>query len=456
MRKISGSYSHLIVFALFTALLAACGSNTTLTSSTIPAVFYSHSVAINNGASFAWGANTYGQLGNNDTSGVSKLSPQPVVGLAATGMTGICAGGTHTLAFKNNSSAYAWGNNGYGQLGNTTATASAVPIQVYRYKLDEITLAGPLTGITAVSAGGNHSLAIDSGSNVWAWGDNGYGQLGDGSITVRYAAISVLTSVNGSPLTGASSISAGGSHSLALLGKNTVINGTPVDAGTVMSWGYNALGQLGNKVSVFGAYSTGLNSTLPSPVVQDVANYPNLTSVTGIAAGGSHSLFLVNGNTSSATVWSCGYNFAGQLGDGTTITRNHGVVQVVFPIQASGLYPVQIAAGLDHSLALMNDGSVWAWGLNFYGQLGNLAALGIYTPQSIPVQVMVNSATTLAHVKKIVAIGNSSFAVDENGMLWAWGQNSFGQLGQGGSDTTNRNFATPVPGFSSGTVLYSP
>jgi alpha-tubulin suppressor-like RCC1 family protein len=104
----------------------------------------------------------------------------------------------------------------------------------------------------------------------------------------------------------------------------------------------------------------------------------------------------------------------------------------------------------------MSDGSVWAWGFNFYGELGNLAALGLYTPQPTPVQVMVNASTPLSGVTKIVAIGNSSFAVDKSGELWAWGENSFGQLGQGGSNTTNLNYATPVPGFSTGTVLYSP
>ena len=442
----SRAYSHLMAFSLFAALLASCGNNNTLISSTIPAVFYSHSVAFKNNTSYAWGANTYGQLGNNDTTGISYLSPTLVVGLAATGMLGISAGGTHTLAFNNNTTC-AWGNNGYGQLGNTTATASAVPIQVYRYQLDEITLAGPLSGIIAVSAGGNHSLAIDNGNNLWAWGDNAYGQLGDGSLTVRYAAVQVLTAVNGSPLTGVTKISAGGSHSLAIL-----------NGGTAMSWGYNALGQLGNKVVAFGGYSTGLNSTLPNAVVLAGTNNPNLTNVTGIAAGGSHSLFLVNGNTSSATIWSCGYNFAGQLGDGTTTTQNHGVVQVVFPtgVISASRYPKQIAAGLDHSLALMNDGTVWSWGSNFFGQLGNLAALGGITPEPQPQQVLVSALNPLSNVTKIVAIGNSNLALDSNGELWAWGENSFGQLGQGGLDTTNRNFATPVPGFSSGCDLYAP
>ena len=458
MKKITRNYSHLIVCVLFTALLTACGNNQQLPSSTIPAVFYSHSVAIHNGLSYAWGANTFGQLGNNDTSGVSQLSPQLVVGLAATGMDGISAGGTHTVAFKNNTSAYAWGNNGYGQLGNTSATSSALPLQVYRYELDEITIAGPLTRVIAVSAGGNHNLAIDSGNNVWAWGDNYYGQLGDGTLSVRYAAVSVLTSVNGSPLTGVSKISAGGSHSLALMGNNTVINGNLVSSGNVMSWGYNAVGQLGNKVTVFGIYSTGLNSTLPTPVVLDAPNNPNLSNVTSIAAGGSHSLFLVNGGLSSATVWSCGYNFAGQLGDGTTINRNHGVVQVIFPsnVITSSRFPVQVAAGLDHSLVRMSDGTVWGWGFNFYGELGNLAALGLYTPQPTAVQVMVSASAPLSGVTKIVAVGNSSFAVDNNGQLWAWGENSFGQLGLGGTNPTNQNFANPVPGFSTGTVLYSP
>jgi alpha-tubulin suppressor-like RCC1 family protein len=448
MRKKTGNYAHLIVWVLLTTLFAACGKSSPLVSSTAPVVFYAHMVALRNGTSYAWGANTYGQLGNNDTTGATQFAPQLVVGFAATGMAGISAGGTHTLAFKNNSSAYAWGNNGYGQLGNYTVTPSAVPVQVYKYALDKVTLNGPLTRVAAVSAGGNHSLAIVNDGTVWAWGDNALGQLGDGTIISRIAAVQIQNPLTGSPLV-ASLISAGGSHSLAMLANNTA-----------MSWGYNYFGQLGNAVTttpVFGAYSTSFNSIVPTVVVEDAPNYPTLASVTAIAAGGSHSLFITAAtSTTAATVWSCGYNYWGQLGDGTVITRNHGVVPVIGLPTANGVTPIAVAAGLDHSLVLMSDGSVWAWGSNYSGQLGNGAPLLTITGVLTPVQVMVNFTQPLTGVTTIIAIGNNSFAVDSSGKLWAWGDNTFGQLGQGGTSTTDLNFATPVLGFSTGSVIYPP
>lgn len=429
---VSKNCLHPVVWIFLTALLTACGSNTTVTSSTVPSVFYSHSVAFSNagtGAVMAWGADTYGQLGINDTSGNSKTTPQPVLGLNGTGVLtgigGISAGGTHTLAFdKNNGNVYAWGNNGFGQLGDTTTSARATPVQL-------LTLSG--TKITAVSAGGNHSLAIDNGGNVWAWGANTYGQLGDGTVNLSIVAKQVI-SASGSNPTVVSKISAGGSHSLALL-----------SGGTALSWGYNGVGQLGNKVLFFTAgfvnYSTTtLPSSTPKAVVIDnfvsnssTATYPILTNITDIAAGGSHSLFLVNDgiNPATATVWACGNNAAGQLGLGDLINRSHGVKQVVFPAVATS-YPIQVAAGLDHSLALMKDGKVWEWGLNIFNS----------NAVTKPVQVVKIDGTPLSDVTKIVATGNSSYAVDNKNQLWAWGENTFGQLGN--ATTNNSNVAMPV------------
>jgi YD repeat-containing protein len=425
MRIMSKNCSCLFIWTLITLLLAACGNkSSTVTSTTAPSVFYSHSVAFKSSALYSWGANTYGQLGNADTTGATQLSPLPV-STTLTNVAGVSAGGTHTLAFTSGGAVYAWGNNGFGQLGNGLTVISFLPVQV------QLTVpAGSfLLDVTAVAAGGSHSLALQSGT-VWAWGDNTYGQLGDATYSNRPTAVQAQDKGTGAPLTQVTKIAAGGGHSLAIAGLDP---NSPAYA-----WGYNGFGQLGQQSS------STTNSSLALPVTQ-AAGAATLYNVTDIAAGGSHSLFL----TSDGTVWACGYNALGQLGDTTTTDGKSGVVQV------KGLTGVfsQVAAGLDHSLALKSDGTVWAWGYNFSGQLGNGAALASITPVTAPVQVMINANTPLNGVTKIIAIGNHSLAVT-GGQIYAWGENTFGQLGLG--DSTNRNYATPVPILNSGADLYHP
>jgi alpha-tubulin suppressor-like RCC1 family protein len=240
------------------------------------------------------------------------------------------------------------------------------------------------------------------------------------------------------PLTQVTKIAAGGGHSLALAG----LEGNK----PVYAWGYNRNGQLGQQSNPgFGNLSTSTNCL--SAVEVTKADGTILSNITDIAAGGSHSLFLDSGGN----VWVCGSNFYGQLGVGDDTDRNRGVVQVV---ALTGIFS-QVAAGSAHSLALRpSDGTVWAWGYNLFGQLGNGAALGSATPVNTPFQVKKSDGTFLTGVTKIVAIGNHSLAVDNNGQLWAWGENSYGELGLG--DSTNRNLATQVPRFSSGADIYHP
>ena len=428
MRIMSKNCSCLFIWTLITLLLAACGnkSSTTVTSTTSPSVYYSHSVAFKSSALYSWGANTYGQLGNADTTGATRLSPLPV-STTLTNVAGVSAGGTHTLAFTSGGAVYAWGNNGFGQLGNGSTIISFSPVQV------QLTVApvSYLLNVTSVAAGGSHSLALQSGT-VWAWGDNTYGQLGDASYTNRPTAVQVQGPSTGAPLTQVTKIAAGGGHSLAIAGLDP---NSPAYA-----WGNNGFGQLGQQSS------STTNSSLALPVTQAVGA-ATLYNVTDIAAGGSHSLFL----TSDGTVWACGYNALGQLGDGTTTDGKSGVVQV------KGLTGVfsQVAAGLDHSLALKSDGTVWAWGYNFSGQLGNGATLASITPVTAPVQVKKFDGNILTGVTKIIAIGNHSLAVDSSGHLWAWGENTFGQLGNGTS--TSSSLAIEVNNFTTGSAdLYHP
>jgi hypothetical protein len=270
--------------------------------------------------------------------------------------------------------AWAWGRNTYGQLGDGTTTTSNIPVQVLN-----------LTGVTAVDGGEYHSLALKSDGTVWAWGENGYGQLGTGNLHDESTPVKVIN------LSNVTVIAGGKSHSLAVKSD-----------GTAWAWGYNAYGQLGN-----GTISGGTST--PGQV-------SNLSGVKAVGGGEDHGLAL----TSDNTVWAWGKNWFGQLGDGTTENRNT-------PVQVTSLSGVTaIAAGGAHSLALKSNGTVWAWGNGTYGQLGN----GSDTGSTTPVQV-----SNLSSIKAVACGKNHNLAIKSDGTIWVWGYNKYGQLGDGTTDT---------------------
>jgi len=235
------------------------------------------------------------------------------------------------------------------------------------------------------------------GGVAWAWGDNYSGQLGNGTKKSRKIPVKV------SNLKGVTAIAGGDFHSLAL--KND---------GTVWAWGNNFDSELGN-----GTYK---NSKVPIQV-------PGLANITAIAGAGLHSLALKN----DGTVWVWGGNFRGLLGNGTSTITNSNI-----PIKVSGLTGITtIAAGFLHFLALKSDGTVWTWGDDFGGQLGNGARTS--TISNIPVQVL--------GLTDIIAIAGGfwhSLALKKDGTVWAWGDNNYGQLGNGTYTRTN------IPGQVSG------
>lgn len=243
----------------------------------------------------------------------------------------------------------------------------------------------PVTSVTIFNA---HSVAFKNNSAM-AWGYNGSGQLGNGVTDTSNTPVSVLE--NGRPLTGLKGISAGSAHTLAFYNNSTV-----------RAWGANFSGQLGNEATSNGELA---------PV-----KVSGLSRVKAVAAGGNHSLALTN----YSSVWSWGNNFAGQLGNNTTISQSK-------PVQVTDGSAIlgnvrQIAAGGSHSLALKYDGTVWAWGYNEYGQLGQGASITTTSPLPLPV-------AGLGPVKLIAAGGAFSVAVDTSDKVWVWGYNGFGQLG---------------------------
>ncbi|WP_282578105.1 RCC1 domain-containing protein [Geomonas paludis] len=223
-------------------------------------------------------------------------------------------------------------------------------------------------------------MALLRDGTVRAWGDNGYGAVGDGTNTRRLLPVEVIG------LSGVVALSSWSSHILALK-----------EDGTVWAWGWNGHYQLGTE-NVSARYTA-------APV-------PGITDVIAIAAGGAHSVALKG----DGTVWTWGGNSSGQLGDGTDITRFQ-------PLQVPGLTEaVAIAAGDNHTVALKNDGTVWAWGYNNYGQLGDGTTTKRYTPVRI---------AGVSGVTAIAAGSSQTFASKGDRTLWAWGQNYYGNLGDG-------------------------
>jgi len=326
------------------------------------------------------------RINATDITDISIICPYPF-----TEAVDIAAGEYHSIALKTDGTVWAWGNNGAGQLGVKTVEkcaglyCSSTPVEV-----------SILTDVVAVTAGDSHSIALKGDGTVWAWGENWSGQLGDGTRT------SSTTPIQVNDFTDIVAVAAGSTNTFALK-----------TDGTVWAWGYNGNGQLGNG-------TTGRSST---PV-----QVSELAEVDAIAAGWSHTLAL----KTDGTVWAWGYNGNGQLGVITTETCNDSRPCSSIPLQVSGLTDVAVITSGDlHSIALKDEGTVWAWGSNRYGQLGD----GTTIDSPAPIQI-----NGLTDVTAIVAGHSRSFAIKTDGSIWAWGYNGNGQLGDG----TYLDSSTPV------------
>jgi alpha-tubulin suppressor-like RCC1 family protein len=324
-----------------------------------------------------WGQNTYGQLGDD---GFAQ-SDVPVSADGLNFVTSVAAGRRHTLALLTNESADAWGSNMAGQLGNGGGSLSTVPVPVEGLK-----------GVKALAAGANHSLALLSDGTVVAWGGNESGQLGNGGTLESDVPVHVIG------LSGVTAIAAGNEYSLALLGD-----------GTMMAWGANEQGQLGDEKTK--------DSDVPVAVSA-------LTGVTAIAAGGEHALALLSGGT----VMAWGADEYGQLGNSSVLAGGEegeeGPRFSDSPVAVAGVSGVTaIAAGLHHSLALLSGGTVMAWGEDAAGELGDG---GIAREEETPAPV-----SGLTGATAIAAGGEHSMALLSSGNVDTWGEDKFGELGNG-------------------------
>jgi alpha-tubulin suppressor-like RCC1 family protein len=401
-----------------------------------------HSLAYraSDGALFAWGSNARGQLARPSDVASSAV---PVAVIVPGALTAIATGSDHNLVLSAAGAVYAWGPNDYGQLGLGDFVERRTPVQV---PLPEVA--------TAVAAGGSHSLAVlASRGEVYGWGWNVFGQLGRGVQGTPPVGEPVAAPALG--ITDAVAVSVGDLHSLAL-----------TRDGHVFAWGYNTEGQVGN-----GDYTPAYTGVLAPSLLP-------LDSVRAIDAGGLHSVAL----KTNGELWAWGNNQFGACGDNARLDRHLPVPVVglgpVVAAAAGGRHTIALAApvsstrlvgygassplggrvasvidgpsnvamlssGFDHTLALDGDHRVWSWGKNTYGQLGEP---GADRADAALVEIPLEGARGFVQVE---ARANRSFALRSDGVVFAWGEGSYGQTGLG---TTNDAF-TPTRVGIAGTVL---
>ena len=338
---------------------------------------------------YCWGQNTYGQLGDGTT--VDRWTPARVKAPGNIKLSRLSLGNRHTCAEGSNNEVYCWGHNSRGQLGDGTQTDRNTPVPARAPT--SIALSGP-------AAGGEHTCAEGSDGNVYCWGFNASGQHGNGTDTTSSVPTRALSPSN-ITLTG---LVAGSSHTCA--------EGSD---GNAYCWGHNSRGQLGD--------STQMNRYTPVPV-----RAPGGVTLSGLTAGELHT--CAAGSNGAAYCW--GINNWGQHGNGTT-DRASTPAEVKAPenVKLSGL-----AAGSSHTCAEGSDGNAYCWGNGYDGQLGT----GTWDQHLTPVKVSAPPGVTLSGLTGM----SLTCAYGSNGRVYCWGPNGNGRLGDG--TDTGRDVPTPVAG----------
>lgn len=383
-------------------LLLGCGgssggssdgdSTTPLDSPPLPkriATGYAHTCAIAaSGTVKCWGYNDRGQVG--DGTQTNREAPVDVVGLGAN-IRDVSTGWSHSCAVAKTGAAKCWGDNSSGQLGNGTNDSAPVSVDVV----------GLQSNFKEVSVGYQHTCALTNTGSVKCWGSNQNGQLGIGSIGgYSPVPVDVLGPVNGVRM-----IASGGAHTCVV-----------TTAGAMECWGYNDSGQLGD--------GTTISKNIPVRVLGLVSK------VTAIALGDNHTCALMV--TGAIKCW--GSNPYGQIGDGTTNTRNS-------PVDVIGLQNGMsaIVAGGNHTCALSIIGMVKCWGKNEHGQLGDGSIINAASP--------IDVFGVGSNMTEIAAGGEHTCAQTLAGVMKCWG---FGVLGQLGDGASKRSTPGDVSGLGSG------
>jgi len=360
------------------------------------------------------GASSLPIPGADDDPARQPASAASAPSAASTRVISIWGGARHCIVLKADGTVWTWGFNWLGLLGDGTVSTfdpnhpftngtndRHTPIQVHGAGN-----VGFLSSISAIMGGEPYNFALKNDGTVWAWGGNSFGTLGDGTFTDRSTPVQVVG------LTAVTSLGGRGYHSLAIKAD-----------GTVWAWGLNSSGQLGD--------GTTTNRNVPVEVV--VAPTKPLSGALAVTGGYDFSLALMSDHTLVA--W--GDNGSGELGDATYTSRPNPVAVTV----STGLSGVsQVSAGWQHVMALKSDGTVWTWGQNGNGELGN----GTTTMSNVPIQV--------GGLSGVVAVSGgdcSSAALKADGTVWTWGCNDRFQLGDG----TNTERHGPVQVAGLGNVI---
>ncbi len=349
------------------------------------------------GSVYCWGSNPYGGLGNNSTAQANAPVAVYTGGVLADKIIGkVSVGQYHSCAIDMAGVAYCWGYNAKGQLGDGTTNDSSKPVAV--------NMTGALNGKTlkAISSSYYNNCSIASDGKAYCWGDNGSGQLGNGTTTSSSIPVAVDASgvLSGKAI---AAIAAGSGNSCAI-----------ASDGYVYCWGGPSY--IGN--------GSAQASLVPAAV--DRGGVLAGKFATKLSVGGGFSCVIASDG--KAYCW--GVNSFGQLGNGLTATSLVPVAVSTAGV-LNGKTVKEIASTGNQSCVIASDNKAYCWGSNSNGQLGN----GTTTNSSVPVAVDTSGALSGKSLKSIMVSNNSACATDTDNQYYCWGYGGWGQLGNG--STTN-------------------
>ena len=336
---------------------------------------------------FGWGGGVVGRLGN--ISNIDRSSPVQTIS-GGTNWKQVSSGSVHAAAIKSDGTLWSWGSNAGGRLGDNSIVHRSSPVQ---------TISGG-TNWYQVSAGASHTVAIKCDGTLWAWGCNGQGELGTNNLTARSSPVQTIA----------------GGNNWKQVSSEYDFNGAIKSDGTLWMWGDNLNGVLGTNDQI--------DRSSPVQTVAGGTNWKQV-SVGGLFTGAIKT---------DGTLWMWGNGFGGRLGTNNQTCRSSPVQTI-----SGGNNWKQVSLGQVHASAVKTDGTLWVWGLNCCGNLGT----NNRTNRSSPVQTIYD----WNNWRQVDSGGNLTTAVKTDGTLWAWGENGKGQLG----DNTNIDRSVPVQTVTGGT-----
>lgn len=394
------------VALILTLLAAGCGDDTTRPTepvqtaapdSTALTAGLVHTCGTSvSGTTYCWGSDEFGQLGNERDTTEAGAPPAPLHMPASITFTTVKAGEYHTCALTDAGAAYCWGADDYGQIGNDQTTTSPVVIPVTVRMPDGVSF-------VRLAAGYSHTCGLTESGEAYCWGNNKFGELGDGSTSNREVPVA-MQMPDGVEFT---TMSAGQYHTCAL---------TP--AGSAYCWGHNGLGQLGD--------GSTKNSALPVQV-----HMPSGVTFTALAAGTLHTCAL----TDAGAAYCWGTNNNGQLGDGST---NQSEVPIAVSLP-DGVTLSSLSAGAYHTCGLTDAGAAYCWGLDEVGQLGDGHEYdGSIETSAVPVAVVMPPGVSFT---TMVSGYGHNCALTPAGKAYCWGHDYLGAVDDGSVDDS----PVPVP-----------